>query len=238
VVELDIADGGVRDTGIGGTVPFPLGTLAADFAQDAGSLVLWNRISLIATVVDIAGGRQTTFAAPPNSMGTVGLRAMPGGVAQLGAGGEVALLDADGAVVQVLHEHEGPVMDAAISPDGTWAVSAGDALPTGELYRWVVDRETGRWSSPEPLSGHLGAVVDVEVDTAGERLVSVSGDQTAISWDVAGGVGGSAPILTARGTELMTRACAIAGRDFTPVEWERYLADRPFAPTCSDLPPA
>jgi hypothetical protein len=36
----------------------------------------------------------------------------------------------------------------------------------------------------------------------------------------------------------MSRACAIVGRDFTPVEWERYLEDRQYEPTCSDLPPA
>jgi hypothetical protein len=235
VVEVDAADGSVRETGIAGTVPFPLGTLAADVANDAGSLVLWNRISLATTLVDLVDGRQTSVEAPPNSMGTVVFRALPRGVAQLGVGGEVTLIDRDGAVLQMIREHEGPVMDAAISPDGTWAVSAGDALPTGELYRWTVDPSTGQWTSPEPLAGHQGAVVDVEIDVTGRRLVSVSGDQTAISWDMAGGVGGSAPILSAGATELMAAACAIVGRDFTPVEWERYLTDRPFAPTCTDL---
>jgi DNA-binding SARP family transcriptional activator/WD40 repeat protein len=31
------------------------------------------------------------------------------------------------------------------------------------------------------------------------------------------------------------RACAVAGRDLTEQEWKRYLPDRPYQPTCSDL---
>ena len=127
------------------------------------------------------------------------------------------------------------MLDPAISPDGTWAVTAGDALPVGELYRWTVDPASGLWSSPEALTGHRGAVLDVEVDVTGRQLVSVSGDQTAISWDMSADAGGTAPLLTASGDELLAAACAIVGRDFTEVEWNRYLPDRPFAPTCSDL---
>jgi hypothetical protein len=31
-------------------------------------------------------------------------------------------------------------------------------------------------------------------------------------------------------------ACAIAGRDLTRAEWERYLPDRPYEATCTDVP--
>ncbi|MGY1617779.1 BTAD domain-containing putative transcriptional regulator [Geodermatophilus sp. SYSU D00691] len=31
------------------------------------------------------------------------------------------------------------------------------------------------------------------------------------------------------------QACAVVGRDLTRTEWERYLPDRPYRPTCSDL---
>jgi hypothetical protein len=30
-------------------------------------------------------------------------------------------------------------------------------------------------------------------------------------------------------------ACAVVGRDLTAAEWRRYLPDRPFRPTCTDL---
>ena len=33
----------------------------------------------------------------------------------------------------------------------------------------------------------------------------------------------------------LRQACAVAGRDLTRVEWERYLPDRPYRPTCTDL---
>ena len=33
----------------------------------------------------------------------------------------------------------------------------------------------------------------------------------------------------------LRQACAVAGRDLTRVEWERYLPGRPYRPTCTDL---
>jgi hypothetical protein len=27
----------------------------------------------------------------------------------------------------------------------------------------------------------------------------------------------------------------MVARDFTPLEWDRYLPERPFSPTCSDM---
>jgi WD40 repeat protein len=33
----------------------------------------------------------------------------------------------------------------------------------------------------------------------------------------------------------LREACAVAGRDLTPAEWDRYLPDRAYRPTCSDL---
>jgi WD40 repeat protein len=236
VVEVDAADGSVRDTGVAGTVPFPTGTLGAEFAPDARSLVVWDRIGDAAVLVDLDDGGQVPVRSSPDVVGTLAFRALPGGGAiELGTDGQITLLGPDGTELQVLREHEGPVLDAAVSPDGTWAVSSGDALPVGELYRWTVDPETGRWSSPEALTGHRGAVIDVDIDAAGRQLVSVSGDQTAISWDMAADAGGTARLLTAPGSELLAAACAIVGRDFTDGEWNRYLPDRPYAPTCSDL---
>ena len=33
----------------------------------------------------------------------------------------------------------------------------------------------------------------------------------------------------------MARACAVVGRDLTAQEWARYVPDRPYRATCSDL---
>ena len=56
---------------------------------------------------------------------------------QLGGDGAITLIDQDGETVQVLHEHEGPVLDAAISPDGSEYVAT-----LGGLVR-VRDRDQG-----------------------------------------------------------------------------------------------
>jgi hypothetical protein len=241
VIELDAADGSLGDTGIGGTFPGTPGTLAVDFAQDAGSVVLWDRIGNAATLVDLADGHMSPVTAEATSAGAttagaLGYRALPGGTAaRLGADGGIALIDRDGRTSQVLEEHGAPVLDAAVSPDGTWAVSAGEGTDRGEVYRWAVDPATGQWSSPETLAGHSGAVVDVEVDGTGERLVTLALDQTAISWAMGVDAGSSPSTLTAGSSELISAACAMVARDFTPLEWDRYLPERPFSPTCSDM---
>lgn len=237
VVELDASDGSVQETGILGTFAAPTGALAVDFADDAGSFVIWDRTSDAATLVDLGDGSQTAVRVTPNRNGTLGWRALPRGAARMGADGEITLVDPSGATIQVLREHESSVMDVAVSPDGTWAASSGDGLPDGELYRWDVDPGTGRWSSPEALRGHSGAVVDVEIDRGGQRLVSTSGDTTAISWRMVRDPAAAAAARSMDATELLAAACAVVGRDFTQVEWERYLPDRRFLPTCTDLPP-
>ena len=147
------------------------------------------------------------------------------------------LVGPDGETVQVLHEHEGPVLDVEVAPDGTWAVSAGEGSSTGELYRWDVDPATGRWVSPDFLAGHTRTVVDVGIADGGERLVSTSEDTTAISWRMGADDGSAGPFRTMDPATLVAIACGIVGRDFTQVEWERYLGHRPYEPTCSDLEP-
>jgi hypothetical protein len=127
--------------------------------------------------------------------------------------------------------------DVEVAPDGTWAASAGDGLPNGELYRWDVDPATGRWSAPQALPGHQGVVIDVEIEGGGEQLVSVAGDSTAISWRMGADDGSAGSFRTMDPATLVGIACGIVGRDFTQVEWERYLGDRPYGPTCSDLEP-
>lgn len=237
VVELDVGDGSVHGTGISGVFPAPVGALGVDFASDAGSFVVWDRTSDSVTRVDLADGRSAAVQVAPNRNGTVRWRALPGGAARLGADGEIVLVGRDGATVQVLHEHAGPVMDVEVAPDGSWAASAGDGLPVGELYRWDVDPATGRWSEPEVLAGHRGAVVDVGITDGGARLVSTSGDTTSISWRMGADAGRAASLRTMDPAGLVAIACAIVGRDFTAVEWERYLGDRPFEPTCSEARP-
>jgi hypothetical protein len=134
-----------------------------------------------------------------------------------------------------VERHDGPVLDVAVAPDGSWAVSAGETLDGGELVRWSVDPTTGEWGAPERLTGHSGAILDVTVDATGRRVVTVAQDQTAISWNMGVDAGSSMAIASLHSDELLAAACAIVRRDFEQVEWNRYLPDLPITPTCSDV---
>ena len=90
----------------------------------------------------------------------------------------VTLVDDAGTTVQELGVPQRPVRDVAVSPDGRWAVTAGD---DGEVFRWDVDPATGRWSGPEALRGHTGDVVGRRGGRGAAGIVAtVSVDHTAI----------------------------------------------------------
>ena len=231
VVEVDLATGIPRDTGIGGSFPAPPLALLADFAHDAGSFVLWGEGGGdTAFRVDL-DGTQTPLQVSSRRSRSPALRVLPSGAAQLWADGVITVLDRSGAPIQELDAHPSQVYDIGVAADGTWAVSAGAG---GVVVRWAVDPSTGRWSEQERLPGHVGGVVGAEVDhSSGRILVTVGEDRTAISWDMSPGV---APPLSGTDTSaLLDRACSIVARDFTPTEWARYLPERPYAPTCTDL---
>ena len=232
LIEVGLPDGTRRDTGIGGVVPVPFEWLRADFADDSASVVVWDgTVEGAATLVQVADGRQTPIAVQPRPAESFGFRALPDGVAQLWNDGAITLVDRAGAPAQELDVLQEPVRDIALAPDGTWAVTAGFG---GDVFRWDVDPATGRWSGRERLSGHTGNVLGVEVEPGGRRVVTVSADHTIIRWDM-----GADREQAGRGivdaAARLDAACAIVARDLTPVEWRRFLPDRPWQPTCSDL---
>jgi hypothetical protein len=234
VIEVDEAAATLRDTGTSGTFPAPPDSLRADFASDAGSFVLWAEGGWVAggdTAVRVdLGGSQTPLQVSSRSSRSPALRVLPSGAAQLWTDGVITVLDGGGAPIQELGAHPGQVYDLEVSPDGTWAVSAGAA---GAVLWWTVDPVTGRWSERGRLPGHVGGVIGVETDPTGHTVVTVGLDNTAISWDLGAVV---APALPATDpAALVRRACAIVGRDFSPREWLRYLPDRPYGVTCTDL---
>jgi WD40 repeat protein len=233
LLDVDAADGTRRDTGIGGQIRVPPEGVQADFADDAGSFVVWDASGTFpATLVQVADGQQAPIPMPDRRGRNLGFRAFPGGAVELWDDGLFAVVDRAGTTTQLINVHQHPVSDVAVSPDGRWAVTAGAG---SEVYRWDVDPASGRWSGPELLPGHTGDVVGVEVDAAGRRLASVSLDHTAIIWDM-----GDRPVTALPGTanpdSRLDAACTIAGRDLTPDEWRRFLPDRPWQPTCTDLP--
>jgi DNA-binding beta-propeller fold protein YncE len=148
---------------------------------------------------------------------------------------------------------------ASFSPDGRLvAVTTGDGLA-------VVDTRTAQVSrAPAPLTGAVrqaewfpdgrtlavvgparavylydvrsGQVSAVQVPPAGDggrrglRLIpGMSGELVVIGAD---GGGRRYPLDPDTWT---ARACAVAGRDLTAQEWARYVPNRPYRATCSDL---
>jgi hypothetical protein len=237
LLDVDVADGTQRDTGVAGSVRVPAGELRADFADDAGSFVLWGSGSTAdATLVDLAAGRQVSIPSTRGPQSSAGFRAIPSGVAQLWFDGLITLFDRSGVLVQWLDLHTSRVRDVVVSSDGTWAATAGAG---SEVVRWDVDPGTGRWSQPQQLAGHHGGVVGLEADDAG-RLFSVSVDSSVIVWDMRA-AGGLDAERSGRPDDVapsvwLRDACAVVGRDLDETEWRRYLPDLPFRPTCSDLP--
>ena len=233
LVDVDAVTGHLRDTGLRGTVAAPVDRVGADFAEDAGSFVVWDddTSSPSGTLVHLADGRQVPLPVRPGTRGSHGFAAFPGGVVQLWDDGGLTLFDRDGQVVQEIGPDQEPVLDVAVDPNGRWAVTGGKG---GEVFEWDIDPHTGHWYGRHALRGHASDVVSVEVDAGGRLLATVSADHTAITWDMSidGPRNGHGPATPETRLEA---ACAIAGRDLTPIEWRRVLPDRPWQPTCSDL---
>jgi hypothetical protein len=236
LLDVAVADGSTRATGVRGTFHAPIEFLAADFADDARSFVLWDSQGLAATLVDLSDGRSVPVTPHSRPAVLTTFRALPSGAAQLWDDGTVTLVDAAGGIAQELDLHEQQVRDVVVASDGRWAVTAGNGA---EVRRWSIDPSTGRWFDPESLAGHRGDVVGVDVDATARTLFTVGLDGTVISWDMSRPAGLQAdrarrlPFMDT--SAWLDEACAVVGRDLSSGEWKRYLPDMSWEPTCSDL---
>jgi WD40 repeat protein len=66
---------------------------------------------------------------------------------------------------------------AAISPDGSWVLTA---YSDNTIHVW----RSGDWSEAAILRGHIGGLINVSFSPDGSRVVTGSWDQTARVWDV------------------------------------------------------
>ena len=191
--EVDVATGGVRDTGLVGGLPGGEEP-GADYADDGTAFVVWTSTSAVR--VEPATGRQVPLQLALRE-GSLDLVALPAGTAQLWADGVITRYDRAGRAVQQLDAHRAPVRGLAVSTDGRLAVTGGDG---GALVPWDIDPATGAWSQREPLVGQGADVVSVLLDPSGRRLFSVALDGRVVVWDVSadGGFGVGYPALTDR----------------------------------------
>jgi WD40 repeat protein len=115
--------------------------------------------------------------------------------------------------------HELGIESLAFSPDGK-LLASGSA--DSSIILWDM---TGSQRLGKSLRGHAGAVMDVAFSPDGTRLASGGEDGAVILWDL--------DVVS-----WQKLACQVAGRSLTQEEWQQYLGDRTYAPTCGAVPVA
>jgi DNA-binding SARP family transcriptional activator/WD40 repeat protein len=115
------------------------------------------------------------------------------------------------------HEFAWDLLQAEWLPDSrTIALSSTDG--SVRLY----DPEGGELLTPAFSASGDNRAAHVRLLVSTDELVALSGERPGRRW----------PLDPAAWVE---EACAAVGRDFSRSEWERYLPDRPYRQTCTDL---
>jgi len=193
----------------------------------------------------------------PLSANNVGLRFSPDG-RYLAAGmvnGKVAVFDvpAHRLVTQLpVYPEETGAGVLEFSPDGRLLAVGGGP---GQLTAWHVGTWSRAWTANVTGSD---ATTSISFASDGQVIATTAGGSLLL-FDAATGAAIGTPLTTTaawasfapNGKSLLIfdadagvqrwdvdpqswvqRACAIAGRDFTDEEWQRYLPDRPREPVC------
>jgi len=173
---------------------------------DGGDYVLWDTRSK-----DMVGSVRADDAAVfTSAVSPDGHTVMSGG--QTGA---VRLWDlSTGTLLGSLNGLTGSAASVGFTPDGRTAVASDTS---GNVLLWdVPSRSTIGDPLPGPTSDGVAAAT---LTPDGRRLVVVSDSGAGWVWNV-------------DPADWLTRACAVAGRNFTQPEWEKFLPDRAYQPTC------
>lgn len=114
-------------------------------------------------------------------------------------------------------EHAGAIKLATFSPDGQWILTAGF---DGKTLVWEVKTMQLLTEMWQPS----GIVVSAAFSPDGRRVAMVGGYNNAIR------------VLLWQPEDLITEACTRLTRNLTRAEWQLYLNNEPYRPTCPNLP--
>jgi WD40 repeat protein len=102
----------------------------------------------------------------------------------------------------------------------------------GFVQIWDVSSRTLR-----RVLSHGDAIDEFTLHPQGSQIATAGGDMTVRLWPMdISGMGEEDAVTEADMGELVSRACSIVSRNLSPSEWELYLADEEFRPTCPGLP--
>jgi WD40 repeat protein len=114
--------------------------------------------------------------------------------------------------------HDEPLLQVEWLPDERTAVTAG-----GDGTASLFDVERGLLRArPLPASGERGHGYAHLVPAPTDELVVLSGNRAGRRYSM-------------DPDTWLAEVCAVVGRDLTRDEWNRYLPEQPYGPTCSDL---
>ncbi len=120
--------------------------------------------------------------------------------------------------------HDSSIMHLVFSPDGKWLAAAS----ANGFSVW--DADSGQQLSVVHLHLDKGWIVGLKFSSDGTWL--------AVSYylGMAQGSGSSTQVYRVSADELKQLACHTVDRNLSYMEWQQYLGDREYRPTCPDLP--
>ena len=188
------------------------------FSPDSKTLAFASGYDNTLTFVDVDVLESRDVLIPSKTRAIISLKYSPDGslLALGGNDGLILLWDmAKSAITAQMYDRQGRVLTMAFSPDGKILAAGHDVF---FLTIWDV---SSRQSLIRSIFRHTDAITSLVFSSDGETLASAGNE--IILWDMSP-------------QSWLTKACIIAGRNFTQDEWLQYFPGEDYRVTCSAWP--